>query len=322
MNELTPHTMTPADAASIRARALTAVSNNRTPGYNFPGYFLDLQCVRYDTGGVVLEMDTGAHNANPDGTTHLAAVTCLADMALAQAARTFVDPNIRTATMTLHLRFLGGEARGRLRAEAHSSGFSERTALAEADCFGRLLAEGTEIMRMSGTWAQPPAPDGRAMHPVPWAREEPPPPAPLLQPSELDAMERSLMRRVERSLREARDGEFAERFWSPAVRMSGERAIGRLPIGLHIGNRVGHVQGGFSISTALLTAIAAVPQHPLLTAASAWYISPGQGASMSARSSVLQRGRNVAVVRTELIATGGKRVLEVISNHAVARKPT
>jgi acyl-coenzyme A thioesterase PaaI-like protein len=93
-----------------------------------------------------------------------------------------------------------------------------------------------------------------------------------------------------------------------------------MPIGLYIGNRVGHVQGGFSLSTALITAIAAVPHHPLLTAASAWYISPGQGQALSARSSVLQRGRNVAVVRTELMATGGKRVLEVISNHAVPRR--
>lgn len=312
--------MTPQEAESIRTRALVAISNNRTPGYNFPGYFLDLDCTRYDQGGVVLEMDTGAHNANPDGTTHFAAVTCLADFALAQACRTFVEPSIRTATMVLHLRFLGGEARGRLRAEAHSTGFSERTALAEADCFGRMISQGNEILRMSGTWAAPPAPDGRPMHPVPWARTEPAPPTPLLKPNELDAMERAALRRVDRSLRGARYGEFAQRLWTPVVRSSGERTLGRLPIGLHIGNRVGHVQGGFSISTALFTAIAAVPQHPLLTAASAWYISPGQGKTLSARSSVLQRGRNVAVVRTELLATGGKRVLEVISNHAAERK--
>lgn len=315
-------TMTPADTDSIRSRALVALSNNRIPGFNFPGYFLDFECTRYDTGGVVLEMDTGAHNVNPDGTTHLTAVTCLVDLALAQAARTFVDPNVRTATMTLHLRFLGGEPRGRLRAEARSDGFSTRTALPEADCFGELYSEGRAIMRMAGTWAQPPTPDGRPMAPVPWARKEPPPPAPLLAPSELDASERAVMRRVAQALRDARPGEFVDRFWSPRVRISGERALGHLPIGLHIGNRVGHVQGGFSISTALITAVAAVPHHPLLTAASAWYISPGQGKALSARASVLQRGRNVAVVRTELFATGGKRVLEVISNHAVERKTT
>jgi acyl-coenzyme A thioesterase PaaI-like protein len=71
--------------------------------------------------------------------------------------------------------------------------------------------------------------------------------------------------------------------------------------------------------TALATAIGAVPHHPLVTSVSAWYISPGEGRALSARSTVLQKGRNVAVVRTELFGTGRKRVREVISNHAIAR---
>ena len=68
---------------------------------------------------------------------------------------------------------------------------------------------------------------------------------------------------------------------------------------------------------ALATAVAAVPQHPLLTGASAWYISPGQGKTLTTRSTILQTGRNVAVVRTEVFAAGRKLVLEVISNHAI-----
>ena len=85
---------------------------------------------------------------------------------------------------------------------------------------------------------------------------------------------------------------------------------------MHIGNRVGHVQGGFLLHAALATAEATVPNHPLLTGASAWYISPGQGKLISARSTVLQNGRNVAVVRTELFNSERKLVLEVVSNHA------
>jgi acyl-coenzyme A thioesterase PaaI-like protein len=60
-----------------------------------------------------------------------------------------------------------------------------------------------------------------------------------------------------------------------------------------------------------------VPQHPLLTAAAAWYISPGQGNALTTRSTVLQTGRNIAVVRTEVFAAGRKLVLEVITNHAI-----
>jgi len=79
---------------------------------------------------------------------------------------------------------------------------------------------------------------------------------------------------------------------------------------------VGHVQGGFLLHAALATAEATVPEHPLLTGASAWYISPGKGKVISARSTVLQSGRNIAVVRTELFNDERKLVLEVVSNHA------
>jgi acyl-coenzyme A thioesterase PaaI-like protein len=106
--------------------------------------------------------------------------------------------------------------------------------------------------------------------------------------------------------------------WDPAVKRTPRGASGRLPVGMHVGNRVGHVQGGFLLNAALVTAEAAVPEHPMLTGASAWYISPGQGKVITARATVLQSGRNIAVVRTELFAAGRKLVLEVISNHALA----
>jgi acyl-coenzyme A thioesterase PaaI-like protein len=311
--------MTPNDTDFIRHRAMLALSNNRAPGYHFAGYFLDLQCSRYERDGVVMEMDTAAHNANPDGTTNLAAVFFLADMALAGACRTFVDPSQRTATLKVHMHFLGGELRGRIRAETGSQGFSDRTALAEAICVGRVVSNGREVIQMSGTWVAPPTPDGRPLHPLPWEKTYRDPGLPLLAKAQLDPKEKAVLARVERALHEARHGEFMQRLWTPAVRHTPTGALGRLPIGLHVGNRVGHVQGGISLYAALSTATAAVPHHPLVTAVSAWYISPGQGKFLSARSRVLQKGRNVAVVRTELFGTGRKRVLEVVSNHAIAR---
>jgi acyl-coenzyme A thioesterase PaaI-like protein len=311
--------MLPADADFIRKRVLDALAINRTPGYHFAGAFLDLQSARYDTGGVALEMDTGAHNADADGRTNIAAVLFLADMTLASACRAFLDPSHRTATLQMQLQFLGGDARGRLRAEASSEGFSERTALPQATCQGRILSAGREIVRMSGTWVAPPTADGRPLHPLPWERKGPAPRTPALTLEDLDALERAVVRRAERALAQARHGEFLHRFWAPVVRHTPRGAVGRQPIGLYVGNRVGHVQGGLSLNTALMTAIAAVPHHPMLTAVSAWYISPGQGKNLSARSTVLQKGRNVAVVRTELFATGAKRVLEVVSNHAIGR---
>jgi len=311
--------MIPADAEFIRRRVLDGLAVNRIPGYHFPGAFLDLQCRRFDTGGVVLEMASGPHNVEPDGTANLAATVFLADMALASSCRAFVDPTRRTATLQIQVQFLGGEARGTLRAEATSEGFSDRTALAQALCKGRVLAGDREIVRMNGTWVSPPSPDGRPLHPLPWERKDGMPPIPQLTLKDLDPLEKGAVRRAELAIRAAGPGEFMRRYWEPITRHTERGAIGRLPIGLYVGNRVGHVQGGLTLSTALITAIAAVPHHPLLTAVSAWYISPGQGKSLTARSTVLQKGRNVAVVRTELMATGGRRVLEVISNHAIGR---
>jgi acyl-coenzyme A thioesterase PaaI-like protein len=77
----------------------------------------------------------------------------------------------------------------------------------------------------------------------------------------------------------------------------------------------------FLLHAALATAEATVPNHPLTTGVSAWYISPGQGKEISARSTILQSGRNVAVVRTELFNAERKLVLEVVSNHAVRARP-
>ncbi len=308
--------MSPSDAQLIRERALRALGLNRTPGYHFAGHFLDLRCCRSSTAGVEFELEPGPHCLDPDGTVNLGAMVVLADMVLAASTRAFLDPRVRTATLALHLQFTGAEARGTLKAEAQSSGFSPHTALPEAPCTGRVVAAGREVMRMSGTWVSPPAPEGRALDPLPWERQRALN-APALAAKDLDPMEQAVMRRVGQALRAARHGDFLRQLWAPQVRHTPRGASSRLAVGLYVGNRVGHVQGGLLLNTALATAIAAVPHHPVLTAASAWYISPGQGKVLTTRSTVLQKGRNISVVRTEVFASGSKRVLEAISNHAI-----
>ena len=293
-----------------------ALALNRTPGYNFAGNFLELHCRRSDRGGVVFDVEPGPHCVDTDGKMNLGAVTFLADMALAAASRMFVDPSARTATLLLSIDFTGVEARGRLTAKARSDGFSSRTALPQANCVGNICTVHGEIARMSGTWVKPPAPGGRALDPLPWERKEPVA-VPMLSPADLDPFENSVMHRVEQALRNTHHGSFLRNLWGPKVRHIPSGAASRFTPGLHVGNRVGHVQGGLLLNLALVTAIGAAPHHPLLTAVSAWFISPGQGKSLTSRATVLQKGRNVAVVRTEVFAAGRKLVLEVISNHAI-----
>ncbi len=305
------------DADFIRRRTLRAISSNRAPGMHFAGYFLEFTPRRFDSGGVEFTIDPGPHCADAGGRINRAALLYMADMTLAAANRVFTDPNRRTATLMLRVEFTGEAARGQMTASGKGSGFSPRTALPESVASGCITCDGREVMRMSGTWVSPPAPPGVVMRGLPWEGGENGAERPLLRKNELEAPEKALLRNVEKALRTAHHGDLMRTLCDPLVKGSATGSMGRLPVGMQVGNRVGHVQGGFLINAALVTAEAAVPQHPLLTGASAWYISPGQGRAISARSVILQRGRNVAVVRTELFNAGRKLVLEVISNHAV-----
>ena len=312
--------ITPSDADDIRKRALRALARNRVPGYNFAGHFLDLQSRRFEPGAVAFELAAGPHCADAQGIMHPAAVSFFADMVLAAAVRAYVEPTQRTATLVLRYDFTGAPARGTLSAEARSDGFSFRTALPQAMATGSVFAGGEEVLRASGTWVSAPTPEGRTLAPLPWESKTPLQ-YPTVSRSELDPMEKSVMRRIGQALRIAGPEGLLPHLWAPVVRATPDGAASRIPLGMHLGNRVGHVQGGLTMHVALATAVAAVPQHPLLTGATAWYISPGQGTALNTRSTLLQSGRNVAVVRTEVYAPGRKLVLEVISNHAIAAQP-
>ncbi|MFA5914674.1 MAG: hypothetical protein WC830_14065 [Burkholderiales bacterium] len=311
--------MSPADEKKICERALQALARNRDPGYHFGGHFLDLHCRRFEAGEAAFELAPGPHCVDPDGTMNLAALLLFADMTLSAANRLHVDPSARTATLAMRIEFTGAPALGALRAEAKSHGFSPHTALAQAASAGTIRATGAVVARMSGIWVSPPAPLGRVLNPLPWERKHAAA-VPALAPAQLDPLEKNVMRRVRQALRDAPRGGFLRNLWQPAVRHTPRGAVSRLAVGMHVGNRVGHVQGGLLLNAALVTAIGAVPHHPLLTAASAWFISPGQGKALRSRSTVLQKGRNVAVVRTEVFAAGGRRVLEAVSNHAIAAR--
>lgn len=86
--------------------------------------------------------------------------------------------------------------------------------------------------------------------------------------------------------------------------------------GPHIGNRVGHVQGGLLLGLAATTACGALPYSWALTGISAWYTSPGEGRTLKARSKILHHGRITSVVRTQITGKNNRRVLEVVTTHA------
>ena len=98
-----------------------------------------------------------------------------------------------------------------------------------------------------------------------------------------------------------------------AARDPGIELLGNGP---HVGNRVGHVQGGVTMGLGIATAEAALPPTWMLSAVTAWYISPGEGRTLKARSKVVHRGRLTAVVRTEIFGKNNRRVMEMTTAHA------
>ena len=112
---------------------------------------------------------------------------------------------------------------------------------------------------------------------------------------------------------------FIQHFWGGLPLRTKDGARTRFAVGPHLGNRVGHVQGGISVGIAARTACVAAPAHMLLSNIAAWYISPGRGKALTVRSRVVHAGKTIAVVRTEVKTDTGARVLEVVTHH-VARK--
>lgn len=300
----------------IRTRVLRALAQNRAPGFHFPGYFLDLQWPALGADTVTETMTPGAHCTDAHGAVHLTALGVLMDAALATAPRLVIEPGARQATVNLNAQFTGYPAIGDLRMETKLEGFSATQAVRQSLSRGELYAGGRPVAYATGTFVVLPPPPGVELAPLPWQDPGARQPAPLTADA-LDEGEARVLAAYERAVRRSqRSGSFIEHFWEarPVATKYGARCT--VAIAPHIGNRVGHVQGGILFGLAASTAQAATPRHPMLSTISAWYISPGQGASLRIRSTVVHGGRSFAVVKTDIRNADGGLVLEAMSNHA------
>ena len=304
------------DIGTIRRQVLLALAGNRTPGFHFPGHLLGIHWPRIGDSDLDAVMPDGPQARNVDGTASLAGLCVLLDVALATAARLRVERGARQATVHLHAQFTGAPLCGELRAHARMEGHTAGTAAREGMTSGTLFAGGAPVCHAGGTFIQLPPPPGVTLAPLPWQREGGADIAPL-KPRELEPDERVVLRACNAALRRADDQRaFIDHFWGalPVPTTDGSRC--RVKIGPQHGNRVRHVQGGLLFGLAAITARAAAPQHPRLSALSAWFISPGQGTRLKIASRRFHEGRSFAAVRTEIRNADGSRVLEVVSHHA------
>jgi acyl-coenzyme A thioesterase PaaI-like protein len=299
----------------IRARVLRAISANRTPGFHFAGHFFGVAFERIAAEGARLSLAGGAHVEDADGSVNLGVVAMLADIALASSIRAALGSgSTRLATVSMSLQLTGAPLRGRLEAEGHSQGFTEHAAARQGLARFSVSAGGRVACFGTGAFMPLAPPAGTTMHPV--VREFAPEP-PALDEASLDTRERAILARADEALARASPAHaFIGHFLGYHAKRSDRGATATMPTGVHVGNRVDHVQGGILVGLGAATAAAALPATWKLSAISAWFVSPGEGDELQAQATVWHHGRDTAVVRTEVAIAGGRRVLEMVSAHA------
>jgi acyl-coenzyme A thioesterase PaaI-like protein len=183
----------------------------------------------------------------------------------------------------------------------------------------RIVAGDKVVVFGTGTFMVLPAPKGQTLHPIPWI-EQPAPDLPRPAIETLSVSEREIVDRSREALENMARTDQAQSFWSlllgADVQSTTQGAKVLLPNGPHVGNRVGHVQGGVTLGLALISANAALGDQWRCTGVNASYVSPGIGATLLSETTVTHRGRLTAVSRTHVLSPDGKVVLDVMTHHA------
>ncbi len=306
---------------SIREQVLRGIALNRVPGYHFSGNFLDFSFDHVSAESARLSLDAGPHCIGADGQISFGAVAILADLTLATSIRAQLDSAARLATVTMSLQFTGAPFSRRLYSEGSFDGFfvggAERLGTSHVRISAEPSAGERELVGFgTGSFMAIAPPKGMVLAPVPFRRRGHEP-VDLPAPDSLDATERAILRAADRTLAQSsRDGEaFIDAFWGLRPRKLAAGASCVTKNAPHIGNRVGHAQGGIQIALAAATASAALSPTWGLSTITASFVSPGEGARLRARSRIIHKGRLTAVIRTQITRPDKRVVLDVVSNH-------
>ena len=303
------------DVQAIRDQVLRGISLNREPGYHFVGNFLDISFDHIAIRDSRLSMDSAPHCVEAGGQINLGAFAVFADLALAATVRANVSPETRLATVCMNLHFTGAPMTGRLEAASAFESFFAGAAGQQGLSRVRIAADGEQVCVGNGSFMVLKPPKGVALHPMPQRRRGDSIEA---RAGGLQREEKKIVQLAESALAAvaAHGGSFIRRFWGYEPHAVAGGASSSVRNGPHIANRVGHVQGGILLGLAADTACAALPASWSLTGVSAWYISPGEGRTLKAKSKILHHGRLTAVVRTQITGKNNRRVLEVVTTHA------
>ncbi|MBI4195122.1 MAG: PaaI family thioesterase [Betaproteobacteria bacterium] len=301
----------------IRGQVLRGITLNREPGYHFTGNFLDISFDHIGATEARLSMDAAPHCSEPDGQMNLGAFAVLADLALAATVRAGLDAAARLATVYMNLSFTGAPLTGRLEADSGLQGFLQGSAGRQGLSHVTVSSGGERVCVGSGSFMVLNPPKGVELYRMQHRKRGDPVVTPLAD-TELKRDEVKVLSHADAALEvvAAHGGSFIRRFWGYDPHHVEGGAACTVRNGPHIGNRVGHVQGGVLLGLAAATACGALTSHWMLTSISAYYISPGEGRSLKARARILHHGRLTSVVRTQITGKHNRRVLEVVTTHA------
>jgi acyl-coenzyme A thioesterase PaaI-like protein len=212
----------------------------------------------------------------------------------------------------MQLQLTGAPRTGRLTASAAFDGFLEGTKGPQGLSRAEIRAGRKLVGHASGAFMVLGGHKATAPHPLP--RRGVGKLAQNLHPEHLNAEEERVFLRAAEAMRAG--GPFLANFWGYVPKPSKEGARCSAAHGMHIGNRVGHAQGGVTFGLAAATASAALAGGWRLVSASAWYVGPGTGLKLRARARIEHQGLLTAVVRTRIETDEGRGVLELVSSHA------
>ena len=297
----------------IRRRVLTALTLERTPGFNYSGNFLGVRFTDSSPQRSVLVIDQGLHCEDEAGHTDIGAVCLLADVSMGTVVRANLSPEQRLATVSLTLQFTGAPFTGPLEGTGTFENFVDGTDSRQGLCRVAVTAGGRQVLYGTGAFMVMNPPPGRTMYPLVSADHSKADP---LAEHALEPHEAELLSRADRAL-DSTQGErnFLRHFWGFLPETTGDGARCQIDNGPHLGNRVGHMQGGLQLGMAIITAEAALPTGWRVAGISAFFLGAGEGSGITARSCIEHRGRNTAVVRTTLTTQSGRRVLDAVTTH-------
>ena len=238
----------------------------------------------------------------------------LVDFALANCMRAILEPHQRLATVSINMELTDAPRTGRLHSSSRFQGFVRegKGRIGKSDV---SISNGRYTVCVgTGAFMALDPPSNVKLHPVPHRRRHDAPVSPLNE-AELKEDEKVILACAEAALDDPQPS-FIERFWGLLPHRTAHGASCKAPNGPHIGNRVGHAQGGVLLGLAASTAACALPPAWRLSAISGWFLRPGQGSALAAKSSIVHQGRLTALAHTVVSDPEHRAVIEVMTTHA------